>query len=377
MYTLYGDGIHDDTSAIQEMLDSGKSTVSLPEPENFYVISRSLIMRSNTGLILPRFAEIRLADDSNCAMVTTADEPSCNIELSGGIWNCNNMGQKPNPIQSRDWSIPGFFGFGMFFKNITNFKISSLTMKDPTNFAITLDNVKYFTVEDIAFDFNNGNPRPINMDGIHCNGNCHYGVIQNLKGACYDDLVALNADEGSCGPITNIQIDGLFSENCHSAVRLLSRQKKVENIHISNVFGTFYQYCVGITKESRTNFADCLFDAITLEGIYASKAPHDPKIYSYSLPFIYFEAGVIVKNFKIANMHRKEQNDPVCTISIGKETKIDRLVLDNVTTENHTGNTASFIKNEGTVRQLILRDVSVTDDEKITDSGVIEDIKEF
>jgi hypothetical protein len=30
MYTLYKDGIHDDSDAIQEMLDSGASVVYLP-----------------------------------------------------------------------------------------------------------------------------------------------------------------------------------------------------------------------------------------------------------------------------------------------------------------------------------------------------------
>ena len=54
------------------------------------------------------------------------------------------------------------------------------------------------------------------------NGSCHFGVVRNLRGACRDDLVALNADEGSGGPVTDIMIDGVFAEDCHSAVRLLS-----------------------------------------------------------------------------------------------------------------------------------------------------------
>lgn len=33
MYTLYGDGIYDDAPAIQEMLDSGISSVVLPVPQ--------------------------------------------------------------------------------------------------------------------------------------------------------------------------------------------------------------------------------------------------------------------------------------------------------------------------------------------------------
>ena len=57
---LYGDGIHDDTAAIQELIDSGVCEVSLPAPEKFYLISKPLELPSNFRLVLPRFAEIRL-----------------------------------------------------------------------------------------------------------------------------------------------------------------------------------------------------------------------------------------------------------------------------------------------------------------------------
>ena len=35
-YKIYGDGIHDDYLGIQELLDSGISTVELPIPEKPY-----------------------------------------------------------------------------------------------------------------------------------------------------------------------------------------------------------------------------------------------------------------------------------------------------------------------------------------------------
>ena len=47
MYTLYGDGIHDDTNAIQEMIDSGVCEVILPAPKKFYLISKPLELPSN------------------------------------------------------------------------------------------------------------------------------------------------------------------------------------------------------------------------------------------------------------------------------------------------------------------------------------------
>ena len=43
----------------------------------------------------------------------------------------------------------------------------------------------YFTVENIRFDFNYGNPVPVNMDGVHVDGGCHFGYIHNITGSLY------------------------------------------------------------------------------------------------------------------------------------------------------------------------------------------------
>lgn len=412
MYQLYGDGIHDDTLAIQEMIDSGVCEVSLPAPKKHYLISKPLELPSNFRLVLPRYAVIKLADWSNCVMVRnkmvkdyakrlpefvyhaaphhphiwgyvddySPDAPCENIELCGGIWDCNNMNQIPNPEQARDFSVREFYGYGIFFYNVKNLKISSLTVKDPSMYAITLDTISYFTVENITFDFNLGNPIPLNMDGVHMDGNCHYGTIRNLKGACYDDLVAINAHEGSHGPITNIEIDGLYAENCHSAVRLLLVSELIENIHISNVFGSYYQYVVGITKfyEGETTGH---FDSIVLDNLYASKAMpicHKGKCYPRTIdsccPYIYIQAETDLRTLTVRSLHRREKNVPKPTIYVGKNTVVQRMILDDITTQNATGNPMPLIHNRGTIKNLSMKDVTVIGDELFFNEGTIENL---
>ena len=82
-YKLYGDGIHDDYPAIQEMIDSGACEVSLPAPEKCYLISKSLIIPSYFKLKLPRHAEIKLMDGANCFMVQnkTPHHVRCSVLL--------------------------------------------------------------------------------------------------------------------------------------------------------------------------------------------------------------------------------------------------------------------------------------------------------
>ena len=399
-HTLYGDGIHDDYPAIQEMINSGVCEVSLPVPEKNYLISKTLVLPSNFKLILPRFAEIKLADNANCHMVRNRMTPDyadrlpddlsdlCrhlwyyvneyspdavieNVEICGGIWNCNNMNQLPNPEQTKVLEPYGFTGEGMLFYGVKNIKISSITLKDPTHWGISFDRVSYFTVENITFDYNMGNPYAINMDGIHLNGNCHFGLIRNLKGACYDDLIAINAHEGSRGSITNIEIDGLFAENCHSAVRLLNVCNSVEKIHISNVYGTYYQYCIGITKAYQGEVTGT-FDAITIDNIYASKALRD-KIYpwpdSFVYPLIYMENAVKVNNLKITDVYRKEYNIAVQTIYTGRSAVVDNLILDTIISENHTGKEMPMFVNDGNVRRLVVKNIRTNGDPEIAGEG--------
>ena len=396
-HTLYGDGVHDDYPAIQEMLDSGVCEVCLPPPEKHYVISRTLTVPANFRLRLPRFAEIRLADGANCIMLQNkavikpgkripaeygdrfhklffyVDELSpdpadacCNIEIDGGIWNLNNMNQLPNPLQTGDFGPDGRWnGHGMLFFNVRNLRLTNMTLKDPSNFAVTLDCAHYFTVENITFDFNSGNPYSVNMDGIHLNGNCSYGYIRDLKGACYDDLVALNAHEGTGGDITNLEIDGIFAENCHSAVRLLTVKHAVKNIRISNVFGSYYQYCIGFTKYYPGKTTG-IFDAIVLENISAAKSKRQPlqEMHmgdkSYVFPFIWLQEDTHYGSLTINGVHRREYSEPIDTVHIAAGAKVQHLTLRDITVENFTGRPCEKFVNHGSIGELIT-DLSTDD----------------
>lgn len=401
MAMLYGDGVRDDTDGIQALLNSGKREIALPEPAVRYTISKTLVLPTGIRLVLPRRAEIRLADGSNCPMLKTAtvashanrlpdwaDAPTRHqyayvddwapvvntrdVELCGGIWNCNNRGQKPNPVKSFDYTPREFSGMGMMFYGVDGLKLSALTVKDPTNYGILLDRVVNFTVEDVQFDYNLGNPMPLTMDGVHVCGNCRNGVIRNLKGAVYDDLVALNADEGSGGPITDVLIDGLFAERCHSAVRMLSVQQPVKRVRVCNVFGTYYQYCVALSKYYPPE-TTAGFEAIQLDHIFASKAPREvyPFPDSYVFPLFWIEENVRVDGLTLRDVFREEEINPICTLYVGENAVVRRLTLDNVVTVNRTGKPMPLFENRGTVREFSARGLSAGADDLLVNRGVV------
>ncbi|MBQ7604048.1 MAG: hypothetical protein IJU75_03760 [Clostridia bacterium] len=386
-YKLYGDGIHDDTDALQGLIDSSDGELVLNDPGKCYLISRTITLPSDFRLVMPEDATVRLRDGSNCLMLMNrmkrdaaerhgpfsgfstyldvySPESSCrNIELVGGIWDGNNMNQRPNPLVTGDFSDPDFNGHAILFYNVTGLKISNVTVKDPTNFGITLDNVKDFTVENIRFDYNLGNPETICMDGVHLCGNCAHGVIRNLEGTVYDDLVALNADEGSSGDICDIFVDGISAENCHSAVRILSCTKSVRNVVIKNISGSYYQYCVGFTKfyDDRTSG---VMENITIDGVRASKAERTVYPYpdSFVFPFIYIESQTRVKNLAVKNLLRIERTTPVETFFIGNEAEVDGFLIENVRTENYTGKMMPLMVQYGSVNGMTMKNtVTVSD----------------
>ena len=94
---LYGDGIHDDTLALQELLD-GCGIIRVEKPGT-YLVSKTLIIHSNTRFELSPGAKLLAAPLSRCALIENehfADNNGGrdeNIEIIGGIWdgNCDEM----------------------------------------------------------------------------------------------------------------------------------------------------------------------------------------------------------------------------------------------------------------------------------------------
>ena len=388
MAKLYGDGIHSDTAAIQEMLDSGMELVYLPVPEKEYLIDAPLKIHGNQILKLDLYTRIKLADHSDCIMLMNEERDIENVAVIGGIWDFNNLNQKSNPLA--EGSVTGvvnnarkpdygdeYLGVPMRFSYIKNLLIRDVTIKDPVTFGIQMAYIEQFTVEDITFDYNYGNPFPINMDGVHLDGGCNFGVIRNLKGTCYDDLVAINADDFCDGPISNIVVDGIFAYDCHSAVRVLSAGAPVKNITITNVFGTYFQYCVGLTCFFYEKDYG-IFDNITVSNVYASKAErHTMYQKDGTVVFapLFIDKRLRIGHLTIRNVHRVEEITPIHLIDIWEDTEIKRMSVSDVSQENHTGERISILNNAGKIGTLYLRNID-TDEDMITGEGRIEKVFE-
>jgi hypothetical protein len=278
---LVGDGIHDDTTAIQALIDSRRALVHLPAPPKHYLISKPLRIHSNQTLQLDRFAVIRLKNGSDCLMITNDDHEhgNENVALVGGVWDMHNEGQSLSEYQkTRIWKgtydPASYLGVLMRFNRVKRLTLRSLTLKDPVTFSTQLGNLTEFTIEDITFDHN---LKRTNMDGIHVHGNSRHGRITNLKGATNDDLVALNADDAgifemSRGAIEDIAVDGVWATDGYTAVRLLSAGSPIRRIRLANIFGTYRYNAVSFTNHKVHPGTESVFEDVSISGLFCAKS---------------------------------------------------------------------------------------------------------
>jgi len=395
MHTLYGDGIRDDAPAIQEMLDSGISAVVLPAPNKHYSIGRTLVIHSGQSLILPETAVIKLLPQSNCYMLINEKAGDSHISVSGGIWDYDNLNQHPHPKyvpcdirvkipapfakdDERGKDVPYYSdvyrGRIMRFYGASFVSVHDLTFKNPVQYCVEFGYVTNFTVENIRFDFNYGNPYPMNMDGIHIDGGCRFGNIRNIQGTTYDDMVALNADDGLAGPITDIEIDGVYGENSLRGVRLLSTHSPVERISISNIFGTYYQNPISLTFYYYQEPTRGIMNHITIKNLFASNAPRlaiYQKSAHYPFAFIFIDKQLDIGHLRIENVGRDESLGDVETLRICEDTSVGTLALEHISHINRTGKPVSVITNEGRIGKLYMLDVDGGSDEVLNNKGTV------
>ena len=400
IFTLYGDGIHDDYPAIQEMLDSGTEVVYLPVPKKNYLISKALRVHSYQELRLDAFTRICLSDDASCEMLTNSDHRKGNerVRIVGGIWDMNHSKQKPNPHHfadrdtgkiTFDWIKdtgfntanekdfpPIYMGHCFILNDVKRLYIADVTIVNPVVYGMSLSHIEDFTIENITFDYTEGSPKLWNLDGIHLERYCKNGYIHNLKGACHDDLVALTSDDFMPGPIENIEIDGIFAEGCHSAVRLLSQTNPVRNISIRNIFGTYYTYCVILSKYR--DFGEGAFDNIDISNVYASHCEGTADVKGNRSPLIQIGPDLKLKRLTLSNIHRNETRCTTPTVGIKEKTSVRYLNVYNAEQTNTTGEKVPFIgfMGEGSeIENLTLMDIDTNGDELVSGIGEVKNLK--
>lgn len=250
-----GDGVTDDTAAIQAALNHG-GRVCITRPETYIVsaalvragvlpnatLNSALVIQSNTTLMLARGVVLRMANHSDCYLMRNANPAGGDhdISIAGGAFdgNCNNQ-------QDNLWVEPYWFGHLMVFKNVQRLGVRDTGTIEPTCYAWLFAGCNDVTVERIGFRHFHRN-----SDGVHFDGPSARIVVRDLSGTTADNMVSFTPDEGTyffgkaiaewgTGDIRDVLVENVSSIDAKEPVRLTGPAYRImENFIIRNVSGT-------------------------------------------------------------------------------------------------------------------------------------------
>ena len=375
---LYGDGTHDDTAALQAMLDQ-RGIVSVDRPGT-YLISRTLIIHADTRFVLSPGAHLLAAPMSRCALIENAHFAGGGrdrqIEILGGIWDGNCDAMELDAVYEavhrldEPYSPARFKGKLIRFAHIDGLALEKMTVRNPVSYGIQIADADGFVVRDICFDYN---WHFGTTDGVHINGPASNGVIENLRGTTNDDMIGMTTidephAEISMGEITNIDIRNISAKNGYSGVRLLSAGGyAMRCVRISGVYGDYRHNAVLISHHNMKPGMSIWFDDITVEHVRACKSasPLDETCFRYwegsaleKGAVVWIEKGVKAGKLFLRDISRHETAPTRAPlVKIDRTAEIETLTAEHITQTTAPGVDAPAWVNEASVGRLIERNI--------------------
>ena len=281
-----GDGVSDDYAAFARALEAAKGR-TLFVPDGNYRITHTLYIDTGTTVEASENARIfhcpSLPKHGGDFLITNRhhDTGDRDITISGGIWDgCfdgKNNTKNPDIFAEDAWS-----GTLIDFYNVSGLTLRNMVIQNTVTYHTRFGRIDGFRIENLVF---RADRLAFNQDGLHFGGWCKNGVIRNIRaenGETNDDLIAFNADDSvtrlenrglDCGDIENIDVDGVYADDCFTAFRMASVVHAVRNINIRHVRAGCRHYAVNMDglRYCRTpmiqNEADCPNGCGNIENI--------------------------------------------------------------------------------------------------------------
>ena len=366
----------DETDLMQAILDRAPVLGGLHLIVDGAMLVRGLKVHSNTTIqCLNGDCGFFLREGSNRPLIQNADPSTTirknrNIAFLGGNYNGNAKGQAHHAVtgeKSEEW-VTAFSLFGVeqvTFRDVTITNMRTFAVFITNWYRVVLENVHLNLTEIVV---------PSNQDGIHVQGPGQFLSMRNISGRTWDDFIALNADDVnsdwnaqgefvgnkafgphvSFGPITDVDIDGVFIDEAAQAVRILSRQSRLDRVSIRNVQGTYrsFGFFIGPYYRQGGNIGRVTIDQVDLRAL-------DPN-YTYLPPFLFFLSGRM-EHLTLRNIHSHLPIDGRSLVWVQPDAEIDLLTVDGMSIFEKTpsvGRSASAFRIDGRIELMEVRNLT-------------------
>ena len=341
-----GDGVTDDTAAIQSALDSAlsndRTTVFFTSGKK-YLVSDTLVVNSNTTLFM--YGATLVKSDvyknimSNSSYVNSGSRNS-NIKLLGGLIDYGNYA-----------TLSDVSGMIVLFSKVDNLEIKDMSFKSElSNYAICLSDTTNVYISNIHFD--------VYKDCIHFMGKNYKSVVENIyNDRSGDDCVAVTTwdyadfrfDEGN---VKELVIRNIFANCVHSGLNAVKLEfdggYTIEDVKVENVYSqndTMYALSVGVWSTDTSYDYTGKIKNLSVKGINGKI-----KLYGYNYENISFcdiNGGVFAIGGNVTgidvNIDSISLNNLNTTLNMGSKPiyKIGSMSID-----GYTSNSTLFIAGE-------------------------------
>ena len=224
-----------------------------------YPISRTLLVSSHTTIKADRGAKMLLVGERKKRgdfLLSNKDPERGNedICITGGIWDGNN--QRPENTKPDIFDKNGYSGAVLNFVGVRGLVLRDMVIANSVTYYIRMAHLHHFEIQNIDFI---SDTFGVNQDGLHFGGDVKHGVVRHIRALSYgqtnDDMIALNADDSvervenldlPRDAIEDISFEDIYTENCHTIIRMLSVTAPIRNVRFKNIYGGFRCYAINL-----------------------------------------------------------------------------------------------------------------------------------